>query len=312
MPADNPVPPPAPPDPPQRTGRLGYWDQLPANVRGVVFVMAGGFLLIVMASIVKQLGSSLPAVQILFVRSLAGLIVILPLIWKLGFSIVKSQRMGLHLMRGTVGFVGNVCFFFALINLTIGDTVTIQFSRPLIMVVFAAIFLGEAVGARRAVTTAVGFLGVLIITRPFGEGFNPWVFSAVGGAVFGSLVVVCVKLLSRTESTPVIMFYYALYTTLFSLIPALFVWEAPTTLEWGLLFLTGALSIVGQGMFTHGVGLGETSFVMPFDYLRIVYSFLIGFILFAEVPGIWSITGACVIVAASVYLLRLERTKAKD
>ncbi|MDH3239961.1 MAG: DMT family transporter [Alphaproteobacteria bacterium] len=295
---------------PVRPGVLGSWDALPANLRAVVFVMAGGFLLIVMASIVKRLGNDLPAVQILFVRSLAGLIVILPLIWRLGFSILKSNRPGLHLVRGTVGFIGNVCFFFALINLTIGDTVTIQFSRPLIMVVLAAIFLGEAIGARRAVVTAIGFCGVLIITRPFGEGFNPWVLAAVGGALFGSLVVVAVKLLSRTETTPVIMFYYALYTTLFSLIPALFVWQAPTSAQWGLLFLTGALSIVGQGMFTHGVGLGETSFVMPFDYLRIVYSFLLGFVLFAEVPGYWSLTGAAVIVAASVYLLRLERRKA--
>ncbi len=300
------------PVPEIRPGLLGSWDALPANVRGVVFVMAGGFLLIVMASIVKQLGNTLPAFQILFVRSLAGLIVILPLIWRLGFSILKSNRPGLHLMRGTVGFLGNVCFFFALINLTIGDTVTIQFSRPLIMVVLAAIFLGEAIGARRAVATVIGFGGVLIITRPFGEGFDPWVFSAVGGALFGSLVVVCVKLLSRTETTPVIMFYYALYTTLFSLIPALFVWQEPTLEEWALLLLTGALSIVGQSMFTHGVGLGETSFVMPFDYLRIVYSFLLGFVLFAEVPGYWSLTGAAVIVGASIYLLRLERRNTPD
>lgn len=300
------------PAPEIRAGLLGSWDALPANVRGVVFVMMGGFLLIVMASIVKQLGNTLPAFQILFVRSLAGLIVILPLIGRLGFTILKSNRPGLHLMRGTVGFLGNVCFFFALINLTIGDTVTIQFSRPLIMVVLAAIFLGEAIGARRAVATVIGFGGVLIITRPFGEGFDPWVFSAVGGALFGSLVVVCVKLLSRTETTPVIMFYYALYTTLFSLIPALFVWQEPTLEEWALLLLTGVLSIVGQSMFTHGVGLGETSFVMPFDYLRIVYSFLLGFVLFAEVPGYWSLTGAAVIVGASIYLLRLERRKIPD
>jgi drug/metabolite transporter (DMT)-like permease len=300
------------PAPEIRAGLLGSWDALPANVRGVVFVMMGGFLLIVMASIVKQLGNTLPAFQILFVRSLAGLIVILPLIGRLGFTILKSNRPGLHLMRGTVGFLGNVCFFFALINLTIGDTVTIQFSRPLIMVVLAAIFLGEAIGARRAVATVIGFGGVLIITRPFGEGFDPWVFSAVGGALFGSLVVVCVKLLSRTETTPVIMFYYALYTTLFSLIPALFVWQEPTLEEWALLLLTGVLSIVGQSMFTHGVGLGETSFVMPFDYLRIVYSFLLGFVLFAEVPGYWSLTGAAVIVGASIYLLRLERRNIPD
>ena len=280
-----------------------------ANIKAVGYVMAGGVLLIIMASLVKQLGQNLPALQVLFIRSLAGLLVILPLIWRLGFSILKTQRPVLHMTRGFVGFLGNVCFFFALINMAIADTVTIQFSRPLIMVVIAAIFLGEVVGWRRAIATVVGFAGIMMITRPFGEGFEPWALAALGGAIFGTLVVVCVKILSRTESTPVIMFYYAFYTTLFSMIPALFVWQAPSAAEWGLLFLTGALSILGQGLFTHGIGLGETSFVMPFDYLRIVYSFLLGIVWFAEVPGFWSIAGAAVIVATSLYLARIERNK---
>jgi len=280
-----------------------------ANLQAMVYVAIGGFLLIVMASLVKHLGETMPAFQILFVRSLAGLLVILPVAWRFKSGILRTDRIGLHTIRGLVGFIGNVCFFFALINLAIADTVTIQFSRPLIMVVVAALFLGEVVGARRAIVTAIGFAGIMMITRPFGEGFDPWVFSAIGGAVFGTLVVVAVKFLSRTEPTVVIMFYYALFTTLFSLIPALFVWQALSWQEWALLLLTGTLSIVGQGMFTHGIGLGETSFVMPFDYLRIVYSFILGMLWFAEVPGLWSFAGATVIVGTSIYLLRTEHRK---
>ena len=71
----------------------------------------------------------------------------------------------------------------------------------------------------------------------------------------------------------------------------------------------GALGIIGQGLFSHGIGLGETSFVMPFDYMRIVYAFFLGIIWFSEVPGIWSFAGAGVIIAASVYLLRTENQK---
>jgi drug/metabolite transporter (DMT)-like permease len=284
-------------------------DAKSANLRAVGYVAIGGFLLIVMASLVKQLGQNLPALQVLFVRSLAGLLVILPVAWRSRTAIVQTNRFGLHVTRGLVGFIGNVCFFYALINLAIADTVTIQFSRPLIMVVVAALFLGEAVGYRRAIATGIGFAGIMMITRPFGEGFDPWVISALGGAVFGTLVVVTVKFLSRTEGTIVIMFYYALFTTLFSLIPALFVWQAPSLTQWVLLLLTGTLSIVGQGMFTHGIGMGETSFIMPFDYLRIVYSFILGMVWFAEVPGLWSFAGAAVIIATSLYLFRTEHRK---
>ncbi len=291
------------------SGLLATWTKFPANVRGACFVAVGGFLLIVMASLIKHLGRSLPAFEVLFVRFLAGLIVILPLVWRMGFKIVHTRKLHLHATRGFVGFMGNLLFFFALIHIPLGDTVTIQFSRPLIMVVIAAMFLGETVGLTRSIATLVGFGGILMITRPFGEGFDPWALSAVGGACFGSMVVLTVKLLTRTEQTVTIMFYFAAFTTLFAFIPAMITWQAPTGIQWALLITTGALGIVGQGLFTHGIGLGETSFVMPFDYLRIVYSFLLGIIWFAEMPGLWSFAGAIVIIGSSVYLLRSEHHK---
>lgn len=285
------------------------WSRLPRNIQGAGCVIVGAFLLIIMASLVKHLGQTLPAFEVVFVRFLSGLIVMLPVVWRMGFNVVRTQRPGLHMIRGLVGFMGNLCFFFALVHMAIGDTVTIQFSRPLVMVVIAAIFLGETVGARRGIATVAGFMGVLIITRPFGGEFEPWVLVALSGAVFATLVVLTVKILSRTEQTVVIMFYFALTTTLLSLIPALITWQTPTWEELGLLFLTGVVGIVGQSLFTHGIGLGETSFVLPFDYLRIVFAFVIGAVWFAESPDAWGLTGAAVIIASSLYLLRGERIR---
>lgn len=285
------------------------WNALPANVRGAGFVVVGAFILIVMASLVKHLGQRLPAFEVLFARFLAGLLVILPVVWKVGFGVLKTKKLHLHATRSFVGFFGNLCFFFALVNMAIGDTVTIQFSRPILMVGIALFVLREKVGWRRALVAVVGFSGVIMITRPFGEGFEPWAIVALGGTFFGTLVVLSIKLLSRTENTLTIMAYTGIFTTLFSFIPALFVWVTPTWEEVALLALTGALGMIGQSMFTHGVGLGDTSFVMPFDYLRIVYSFLIGFVFFAELPGAWSFIGAAVIIVSSIYLVRTESQK---
>jgi len=290
-------------------GLVAAWGRIPANIRGALYVVTGGFLLIVMASIVKILGQTLPVFEVLFVRFLAGLIVIAPVVWRMGVKVTRTAKIHLHLTRSFVGFMGNLCFFFALIHIPLADTVTIQFSRPLIMIVIAGLFLGEVVGLKRSITTLIGFGGILMITRPFSAGFDPWALSAVGGAFFGSLVVLTVKLLSRTEHIVTIMFYFAVITTLFAFIPAMVTWQDPTWIELGLLVLTGALGIIGQGMFSHGVGLGETSFVMPFDYMRIVYGFFLGVIWFAEDPGIWSFAGAGVIVATSIYLLRTEKPK---
>lgn len=283
------------------------WAKLPANVRGAGFVIVGAFVLIVMASLVKHLGQRLPSFEVLFVRFLAGLIVILPVVWRAGFrNVLATKRLHMHATRGFVGFMGNMCFFFALVNMAIGDTVTIQFSRPILMVGIALLVLHEKVSWRRAIIALVGFSGVVMITRPFGDGFEPWAIVALGGTFFGTLVVLTIKLLSRTEKTITIMFYFAAFTTLYAFIPAMIVWVTPTWEELALLVLTGALGIIGQSMFTHGVGLGDTSFVMPFDYLRIVYAFGIGIVFFAELPALWSITGAAVIIASSIYLLQAE------
>lgn len=274
-------------------------------------MISGAFLLIVMAALVKHLGRTLPAFEVVFVRFLSGLIVMLPVVWRLGFGVLRTRRPGLHFARGLVGFCGNLCFFFALIHMAIGDTVTIQFSRPLIMVVIAGLFLGEVVGPRRWLVTVLGFAGVVAITRPFGDGFEPWALVALAGAVFGTGVVLTVKLLTRTEQTVVIMFYFAVITTALAAIPALITWQTPSWTELWLLVLTGVLGIVGQSLFTHGIGLGETSFVLPFDYLRIVFAFVIGIVWFAEFPDIWGFAGAAVIVLSSVYLIRGESGRAK-
>lgn len=282
---------------------------LSPNVRGAGFVTVGAFVLIIMASLIKELGKTLPVFEILFVRFLVGLLVLLFVLWRMGFGRLRTKKPHFHLLRGFVGFMGNLCFVFALVNMAISDTVTIQFSRPLITAVIAVLFLGEIIGWRRGIATVVGFVGVLMITRPFGESFEPWALVALSGTVFGTLVVLMIKLLSRTEPTLVIMFYFALFTTLFAFIPALMVWQTPTWTELALLVLCGVLGTIGQSLFTHGIGLGETSFVMPFDYLRIVFSFIMGFIWFAEIPGIWSFAGAAVIITSSLYLLRTQSVR---
>ena len=288
---------------------LTRWGGISPNIRGACFVVVGAFLLIVMAALVKHLGKTLPAFEVLFVRFLAGLIVICPLVWRLGLKTIKTSKLHLHGARGFVGFMGNLCFFYALIHISLADTVTIQFSRPLIMILIAALFLNEIIGFRRGIVTLFGFCGILLITKPFGEGFDPWFLVALGGTIFGTGVVLTIKLLRRTEETVTIMFYFALFTTLLAFIPAIFVWQTPTWTEVLLLALTGTLGIVGQGLFTHGVGLGDTSFVMPFDYMRIVYAFLLGIIWFAEVPGWWSYCGSAIIIGSSLYLLRTENSR---
>ena len=287
-----------------RASLAARWRRWPANVRGVLLVSVGAFVMVCMAALVKHLGQRLPVFEILFVRCLAGFLFILPVVAKRGFGVVRTRRPLMHFNRGFVGTMGNACLFYAVVHMAMADAVTIQFSRPLFMIVIAALFLGDVAGWGRGLATAAGFAGILMITRPFGDDFEPVALVAVAGTLFGTMVVLTVKLLTRTEGTVTIMFYFSIWTTVLSAIPAFVAWVQPSATEFALLILTGFLGIVGQAMFTHGIGTGETTVVMPFDYLRIIYAALIGMAVFAEVPGPWSIAGAAVIMASSLYIVR--------
>ena len=288
-----------------------FWTDRSPNFRGAICVIVGEVFLIMSVAVGKALGDELHAFEIVFFRFLVAFLSILPVVWGIGFTHLKTKIPRLHLTRSFVGYMGNLCQFWAAIHLALADAVTIQFSRPLILVVIAATILHEVVTRGRALVTLVGFGGVLLVTRPFGDGVDPGYLVAMAGAVFATLVVLSVKMLSRSESTVVIMFYFSFFTLLLSIVPAIFVWQTPTWSQLLLLIVVGVSGLVGQSLFTHGITLGETSFLMPFDYLRIVYSFFVGLIFFAEIPTAWSIAGALVIFASSLYLLRTEGGKAK-
>ncbi|MEE2996216.1 MAG: DMT family transporter [Pseudomonadota bacterium] len=281
------------------------WETLPANLRAVLFVSAGAILLTVMAVFVKILGERMSAAQLMFCRALVGFLLFAP--WLMvtgGFSVIHTKRPLMHFQRGFWGACGNFCFFYAITHLVLADAMALQFSRPLFMIVLAYLFLGEVAGRYRFAITCVGFVGILVMLRPFGGGADPDGIVAVAGAVFGGMVVICIKKLSSTEPTRRIIFYYALYMMMFSAIPAAFFWTDPTWNDVWVLILIGFLGILGQSCITHGFTLGEATVTVPFDYMRIVYSAIFGILLFAEIPSWWSVAGAAMIVGSNLYLVK--------
>ena len=259
-------------------GLRDRWGLIPSRVRAILFVSAGAMLLTIMAVFVKILGERLHPAQLMFSRAMIGFLIFAPwLLLREGRDVIRTNRPGMHLMRGFWGACGNYCFFFAVTHLVLADAMALQFSRPLFMIVLAFLFLGEVAGARRIGVTLAGFAGILIMLRPFGGGFDPDGIVAVAGALFGGLVVISI---------------------------AAWFWIDPTWDEVPLLLLIGFLGIIGQSCLTHGFTLGEATVTVPFDYMRIVYSGIFGLLLFAEVPSWWSVAGATLIVGSNLYLMR--------
>ncbi|MFM1813381.1 MAG: hypothetical protein RLZ98_76 [Pseudomonadota bacterium] len=292
-----------------KSGVLSWWEGLAPNTRGAILVSLGAFTLVIMATLVKFLGQRLSSFEILFFRSFIGFLVILPIFLSNPMEPLRTKRMGLHTMRGLFGAAGNACFFWAITHMVLADATVLQFSRPLFMIPLALIFLSEMAGWRRTSIALVGFAGILIYARPFTDGFDPNAFIAAAGALFGGCVVICIKKLSETEPTRVIMFYYAFWNAVAAAIPTIFLWLTPTWPEFALLCLVGVLGIGGQALITHGFAQGDTTALVPLDYTRIPYTALIGYIVFSELPSQWSLVGMALIVASSFYLVQSETKK---
>lgn len=275
------------------------------NARGAIMVSIGALTLVLMSSTVKEVGQTLHSFEIVFFRCLIGFLLVLPVLVRRGsLDAMRTQRPVLHMIRSMIGMSAMFCGFYAFTHMPLADATALLFSRPLFMIVLACLLLGEVVGWRRGLATLVGFGGILIMTRPFGEGFEPVALVAAAGALFAAGVVVAIKKLSRTEKVMTIMFYYTLWTTVLSAIPAALVWRTPTLVEGGLLLVIGILGVLGQTAMTQGFKMGDATVVVPFDYLRLVYAGLFGLALFSEVPTLVSVIGALVIVASSFYILR--------
>ena len=279
--------------------------------RAATLVSAGSMTLVVMATLVKYLGQDLPAMEILFFRSAIGFLFVLPLFARDPLEPLRTKRPGMHLVRGAIGAVGNACFFWTITHMLLADAMALQFSRPLFMIPLAMVLLGELADWRRTLVTAVGFVGILFYARPFTGGVDPAALIGALGALAGGLVVVCIKRLTTTEPTRVIMFYYAFWNAVFALVPTLFLWVTPSLPQLALLAVVGFLGIAGQGMITHGLSMGDATVLVPLDYSRIVYSTILGYLLFSEVPGPWSLAGMALIVAASLYLVLTEKTRTR-
>lgn len=288
---------------------LARWHAMEPVARGVVLVSVGSMTLVAMAILVKILGARLPSMEILFFRSLIGFVLVLPIFLRNPLEPLRTKRFGMHLLRGATGAVGNACIFWTITHLLLADAMALQFSRPLFMIPLALIFLGEVAGWHRSIVALVGFAGILLYARPFTDGFDPGALVGATGALFGGLVVICIKRLQSTEPTRVIMFYYAFWNAVFALIPAVWFWVTPTLPELGLLLAVGVLGIIGQTMITHGLSQGDATVLVPLDYARIVYSAVIGYLVFGELPGPWSFAGMALIVSASLYLVLTERRR---
>ena len=282
------------------------WAALPNNVRGALWILAASILFSAMAAVVKTLGTRLDSFQIAFFRCVFGLAVILPFMVRAGPEVFRTRRLPLHVFRALAGVTAMFCGFYAITHLPLADATAISFAKPLFMIVLAVLFLRETVRWRRWTATAIGFCGVLIMIRPGESGLDPAMIAALFGTLCVAVVVVLIKRLSTTEAPLTILFTFGVVSTLVSAVPAAFVWRTPSLEELVLLILVGTLGAAGQSCGIRGFRVGEATAVVPFDYSRLLFAGVFGYLLFGDVPTMHTLAGAALIVVSTLYIALRE------
>jgi drug/metabolite transporter (DMT)-like permease len=279
---------------------------LPSPVRAALWMAAASSAFAVMIILIRHLTATFDPLQVVFFRNVFGLIAMLPWLAGHGIGALRTQRLGLHALRATIGIVSMICWFTALSLMPLAQATALSFTAPIFTSVLAVIFLGEVMRLRRWTATAVGLLGTLIIVRPGYASMEPAALLAIASALLGAVSPIFVKVMARTESTGAIVTYMVLFLTPMSLVPALLVWQTPTLGQVGFAALLGLAGTLGHLCLTRALASADATVVVPFDYLRLPAVALIAYLVFAEVPVIWTWIGGVIIAASSIYMTLRE------
>jgi drug/metabolite transporter (DMT)-like permease len=272
---------------------------------------AGAFFFSLMSVLVKVAGARFPTMEIVFARSLVVLVLSGGALAHAGTSPGGEER-GLLALRGLFGFGGLACFYYALVHLPLAEATVIQYTNPVLTTLIAALVLKEWIGGRQLVLVLVSLFGVVLVARPSSllpgavRALDPFAVGvALAGALFSAAAYVTVRRL-RGEDAMVIVFYFALFSTVLSL-PAVVLGGAvwPVGLEWLLLAGIGVFTHLGQVFLTWGLQREAAGRAMSVGYLQIVFAAAWGALVFGDLPDLWVVSGALLIVGSTLLLARL-------
>jgi len=275
-------------------------------ILGCVFAMFAELCFVGMGSLVKLLSENLPSQNVLFFRNLFGLLVLSPLIFKLGVKTLKTDKLKWHFLRSLSGVSAMYCFFYALSELPLADAMLLKISAPLFIPIIAFIWLSEHISLRAIMAIVIGFLGVILVLKPTGAVHIASLAGLMGGAL-AALAKVTIRRISDTEPTSRIVFYFGLISLTISVIPMFWFWQNPNSREWGLLILLGAFGTFGQLFLTKAYALAPASRIAPFTYSSILFAGIIGWVFWDEIITLLTVSGAFLIILAGILIIQEKR-----
>lgn len=279
---------------------------LPAAIRGGLWMTAAAAAFTVMTAFIRETAKTVHPFEIAFFRALVNLVLMLPFAIRVGSAGLKTTNHKAFALRGVCGVVFLMTYFSGAALIPVAESQALTFTSPLWGALLAVVFLAERVTAARALALFAGFAGVLIILRPGIVQVSIGALLVLAGALAAAASNTIVKFTTRRDHPDAIVFYQMVYVTPLIFVPALSVWTWPNFEQLLLMFAVGFFATLNQRFLSRAYAAADATAVVPFEFARLPFAAVIGFMTFGELPDIWAWLGGAVIFGASLYMVRRE------
>ena len=281
-------------------------NELPGAVRGGLWMVAAAASFTVMTTLIRQTAAGIHPIEIAFVRALVNLLLMLPFAIRAGRAGLKTNNHKAFLLRAVCGFAFLMSYFPGAALIPVAESQVLTFTSPLWATLLAVLFLGERVTTTRAMALFGGFAGVLIILRPGVVEISLGALLVLAGALAAAASNAIVKFTTRTDHPDAVVLYQMVYVTPMIFVPALWVWTWPTLQQLLLMIAVGFFATLNQRFLSRAYAAADATAVSPFEFARLPFAAVIGYLVFAELPDIWAWLGGAVIFSASLYMVQRE------
>lgn len=256
----------------------------------------------------KLLVADYPITQTLWVRAWVFMVFALAIARKRGVArTARSARPGLQGGRALLGMVESAVFVLAFSYLPLADTHALAATSPLMVIAISQVFLGERAGLRRWMAVAAGFAGVLLIIRPGFQELSLPLLLPLGGALLWAIYQVLVRLCAASDPPETTLLWTAGVGLVVTSIPGPWQWHAPDGTAWVLLIAMALMGSLGHYALVRALDFAKAASVQPYSYTLLVFAAVLGLLVFGQMPDVWTIAGAAIVVLSGLYTWWLDR-----
>lgn len=285
-------------------------NNIPSSLFAISLMIISGLFFVLMHSAVKYLSKEVHIFEIAFFRCALVIFVLAPIIFQQGKKIFKTKQPKVQFLRITTNSVAMLCFFYGISTTPLAQLTTLGFTVPIFATILAVIFMKEKIRLRRTTALIVGFIGTIIVMRP-DISIELGALLIIFSSFLWSICLIFIKKLTQTDSAVTISLYFGI-----GMIPATFALAFPVLemidlRQFIILVFIAVTGTLAQTIMNSALEKGELALLLPFDFLRLIWSVLIGYALFSEEPTITLWLGGFLIIGSTSYIAWREATLKK-